>query len=93
MYTIRNNKRGGGVAIYINNNLNINISHNQTFNIDNLIDIYTIELIYNNKNIILSRIYRPLYSKIDSFTNIISNYLQSISHNKTVNKLRLVIYT
>ena len=74
MYTIRNNKSGGGVAIYINNNLNINILHNQTFNIDNLIDICTIELIYNNTNIILSRIYRPPYSKIDSYTNIISNY-------------------
>ena len=84
IHTIRNNKRGGGVAIYINNKLNINILHNLTFTIDNLIDICTIELIYNNNNIILSSIYRPPDSNIDSFTNIISNYLQSISHNKTV---------
>ena len=84
IHTIRNNKRGGGVAIYINNNLNFNILHNLTFTIDNLIDICTIELIYNNTNIILSSIYRPPDSNIDSFTNIISNYLHSISHNKTV---------
>ena len=57
IHTIRNNKRGGGVAIYINNNINFNILHNLTFTIDNLIDICTIELIYNNTNIILSSIY------------------------------------
>ena len=84
IHTIRNNKRGGGVAIYINNNLNFNILYNLTFTIDNLIDICTIEFIYNNTNIILSSIYRPPYSNIDSFTHIISNYLHSISHNKTV---------
>ena len=48
-----------------------------------LIYIYTIELIYNNKNIILSSIYRPPDSNIDSFKNIILNNFQSISHNTT----------
>ena len=84
IHIIINNKRGGGVAIYINNNLNFNILHNITFTIDNVIDICNIELIYNNTNIILSSVYRPPDSNIVSFTNIISNYLQSISHNKTV---------
>ena len=71
IHTIRNNTRGGVIAIYINNNLNFNILHNLAFTIDNLIYIRTIERIYNNTNMILSSIYRPPDSIIDYFTNII----------------------
>jgi len=58
-YTNRINKKGGGVALYIDKNIHCSIVDNMCLVVDDLFECVTVELVLpKNKNIIVSCIYR-----------------------------------
>ena len=58
-YVNRRNKIGGGVAVYVNKNLNYKVIESMTTVIDNLLECITIEICKEkNKNVIISCVYR-----------------------------------
>ena len=64
----RKNKSGGGVAMYVDNNLNYIVVENMTTVIDNLLECITIEICEEkNKNVIISCIYRAPGSSTEAF--------------------------
>lgn len=69
IYQNRTNKRGGGVAIYIDKNLNCKIVEQKT-TLTDLMEVLTIEIMLDtDKNMIVSCIYRPPGPGIDEFTS------------------------
>ena len=85
--TIRKNKRGGGVSIYIDDSLEFKIIDNLSNTMDNFLDILTIKICSNNsKDIILSGIYRSPTTEISKFTDYIIN-----NFNKYFNKYDILI--
>ena len=69
-------KKGGGVALYINNRIQYQIIDNLSINIDNCLECTTVKLLLR-QNVIVSSIYRQLNSKIDYFTNSIDSMFKS----------------
>lgn len=62
------NKSGGGVAAYVDKNLNYKVVENMTTVIDNLLECITIEICEEkNKNVVISCIYRAPGSSIEAF--------------------------
>ena len=85
--TIRKNKRGGGVSIYIDDSLEFKIIDNLSNTMDNFLDILTIKICSNNsKDIILSGIYGSPTTEISKFTDYIIN-----NFNKYFNKYDILI--
>ena len=83
--TVRNNKKGGGVSIYVRSDLNANELTLFCKCLNNEMEISTIEISRNKaKNIIVSCIYRAPGTNIDLCTNIIEDLLQSINPNKYI---------
>ena len=69
----KNGQKGGGVALYIHNNFNFKIHKKENINSDD-IECITIEIIRkNNKNIIISCIYRPPRGDSQKFLDEIKN--------------------
>lgn len=67
-YNNRQNKGGGGVAIYVDKTLNFKVLENMTVVVDNLLECITIELyVEKSKNVIISCIYRAPGSSIEQF--------------------------
>ena len=64
------NKKGGGVALYINNRIQSQIINNLSINIDNCLECITVKSL-PKQNVIVSSIYRQPNSKINYFTNSI----------------------
>lgn len=80
----RKNKGGGGVAIYIDKNLNYKILESTTTVVDNLLECLTIEICNKkNKNVIVSCIYRTPGINIDIFRECIEGMFSNIS-NKVI---------
>ena len=78
-HTIRDSGRSGGVSIFIKSNFNSKLISQFSFsNID--IEVCTIEVILNNKPVILIGIYRPHSGTIFNFNNV----LNSILDNNTI---------
>ena len=75
-HTNRTNKKGGGVALYINNRIQYQIIDNLSINIDNCLECITVKLLLK-QNVIVSSIYRQPNSKIDYFTNLIDSMFRS----------------
>lgn len=66
----RKNKSGGGVAVYVDKDLNYRVVENMSTAVDNLFECITIEICREkNKNVIISCIYRAPGSSIESFNN------------------------
>ena len=76
-HTNRTNKKGGGVALYINNRIQYQIIDNLSINIDNCLECIAVKLLLK-QNVIVSSIYRQPNSKINYFTNLIDSMFRSI---------------
>lgn len=64
----RENKNGGGVALYVDKNLNYKVVEEMSTVVDNLLECVTIEIcLEKKKNMIVSCIYRAPGSNIDIF--------------------------
>lgn len=67
-YTNRINKRGGGVALYIDKYIHCSIVDNMCLVVDDLLECVTVELVLpKNRNIIVSCIYRMPGSDLTTF--------------------------
>ena len=65
-YRNRENKTGGGVALYVDRNLNYKVVNEMTTAIGNVLECLTVEFsMENKKNVIVSCIYRAPGSNID----------------------------
>ena len=77
----RKNKRGGGVAIYVNNNLNFEVRDNMCTVIDDVLECISVELFLPNKNVIISCLYRQPGSPIISLNNFLETTFKNIKSN------------
>lgn len=83
-YKNRQNKGGGGVAMYIDKSLNFRVLDGMTTVIDNLLECLTIEIcMEKNRNVIVSCIYRAPGSNIVTFSEWMESVFSKIG-NKTV---------
>lgn len=79
----RTNKIGGGVGLYINNNLSFKLREDLS-QMDDFIECLFIEIAQQNKsNILIGCIYRPPNSNIELFQNAISAILDKINRKKS----------
>lgn len=81
----RNDRQGGGVGLYINNQLNFTRLTDIEINDDNICQSIFIEIKLDQRNIIVGIIYRPPNSNQNSFLDYIENTL-----NKTNNPSKLM---
>lgn len=86
MYSMnRTNKKGGGVALYLNDKLKCRLIDNMTTAIDGVMECVTVEIeMESNKNSILSCIYRAPASSIDLFADCIEKVFLNHSHKNLV---------
>ena len=83
-YINRKNKSGGGVAVYVDKNLNYRVVQNMSTAIDNLLECITIEICKEkNKNVIISCIYRAPGSSIELFKDWIEASFSMMSQKVT----------
>ena len=82
-HTIRKNKRGGVVSIFVKNSFKSQVLNNLRKSIDNLLDILTLQILTNdNKKILISGIYNSPTSSITNFTNfIINNFTRLLTND------------
>ena len=80
-HIVRNNKRGGGVSIFINNNIKYKLIDNLSLSVNDAYDMITISFIYEHINYLLSGIYKAPIFNIIEFTDIIYN-----TFNRHLNK-------
>ena len=76
---ITNNNVGGGVYIFIQDDLIYNTLDNLCISIPNILDIVTISLNISNTNIIISVIYKSPKSNIINFSDFIYNNFNMLS--------------
>lgn len=86
IYRNRNNKKGGGVAIYVNVSIEFKVIQTMSMVIDDVLECITVELrIGNMKNIIVSCIYRAPGTNIDMFTDQLESMIKTVRNtNKTI---------
>ena len=78
--TDRQNKRGGGVLLYVSKTLNFKKLDKYSVQLDDVMESVTIEIdITNSKNIILSCVYRSPGSKLEQFIDYIEQFLKFCS--------------
>ena len=81
----RNNGNGGGVALYIKNQLNFKSLDKCTLTVNDVLECLTIELLLEKgKNIVISCIYRKPGSSVDSFIDVLNNLFSSLSKRKNI---------
>ena len=81
----RQNKRGGGVAIYIKNGIELRLINEMSLVIDNLLECITIEVCFKNqKNTVISCVYRTPNSDLDIFNEKINDILSKARGNKDI---------
>ena len=79
----RTNKSGGGVALYVDSTLRCSRVQNMTYNIDNILECLTVELIFDkSKNMVISCIYRTPGTCLETFSNAVDNMFGSLNNNK-----------
>ena len=83
IHRTRKNKKGGGVAIYVNDSISFKIIDTMSVVIDDILECVTVELCINKKyNIIVSCIYRTLGTNVDMFTHQPELMIKSIKNTK-----------
>ena len=83
-YINRQNKIGGGVAIYVDRALKFKVMESMTTVMDNILECITVEICREKqKNVIVSCIYRAPDSSIEVFNDWIEEMFSKMSH-KTV---------
>ena len=84
-HTARKNKRGGGVALYVKQELECKFLSYKSSVVDDLIECCTIEILLSgHRNIIVSCIYRCPGSNTDIFTEHILQLFFELTMRKTV---------
>ena len=84
-YVSRNNGRGGGVAIYVNETLKYRRVESKCFSVDDCFECLTIEIIINgSKNVIIACMYRKPDSQIEKFTCELDELFGEIKNNKVL---------
>ena len=84
LYTNRLDKRGGGVVIYVRQNLKFVQRNELCTTISNVLECVTLELLFeNDKNVIISCVYRTPGTDLDVFTDYIEELLKSLK-NKSI---------
>ena len=79
------NTRGGGVGLYIHNSLQVKERPDLRFNNNNC-DVITVEIEFeNDKNILVTAIYKPPNENIEDFNFDFDNYLSVLSNEKKFN--------
>ena len=82
--TIRTDKRGGGVTLYVHDSIRVKKSNEFSVAINDVLESITIELhIEKGKNIIISCIYRVPGSNIQYYSDFIEQFLHVVQ-NKSV---------
>ena len=78
-------KKGGGVAMFVNNNINYSDTSHSHLNTSNVnIEAHWISINQkNSKLILIGNVYRPPQGDIDEFTSVLENVFTSIDLNKT----------
>ena len=85
IYTNRRNKRGGGVVLYVRNDISFIKRVEFCSTIDNILESVTIEIVpETDKNILFSCVYRAPGSDLKTFADYIECFLKSIRNNKSV---------
>ena len=81
----RLNKKGGGVAMYINNQLNFKILDTCTTSVNDTLECLSIEIVFDNsKNIVISCIYRQPGSCVESCIDLLNSFFSTLSKKKLV---------
>ena len=84
-HNVRNNKKGGGVAYYVNKELASKYIHHKSIVVDNLLECITIEImISGHKNVIVSCLYRTPSSNTNNFSEILYDLYSELSVSKTI---------
>ena len=84
-HKVRNNKKGGGVACYVNKELASKYIHHKSIVVDNLLECITIEImISGHKNVIVSCLYRTPGSNTNDFSEILYDLYSELSVSKTI---------
>ena len=74
-HVTRKSKRGGGVAIYVANSIEFKEINCMSFEVENIMECVTVELLVNNKkHVIIGCLYRTPGSNVD----ILIEFLQTI---------------
>ena len=82
----RENKLGGGVAVFTKSNLQVKQINDGSYSVDDIFDCVSIEIENVGKNIVVCCIYRPPNRSINSFSEYVHELL-----NKFVNKTLYVV--
>ena len=83
-YINRNNKGGGGVAVYVDSNLNYTMVESMTTVIDNLVECLTIEICMEmSRNVLISCIYRAPDTNMEAFKDWIEG-MYTLSNQKVL---------
>ena len=84
-YVSRNDGRGGGVAIYINETLRYRRVESKCLSVDDCFECLTMEIIINgSKNVIIACIYRKPDSQMEKFTCHLEELFGKIKNNKVL---------
>ena len=82
IYKLRDKKRGGGVSMFINNKLNIQVRNDITFNLKN-IDLIAVKILKDElntkRNVIIITIYRPPDVLSNLFNDTLNDLLQMLN--------------
>uniref|UniRef100_A0A8C6M4T9 Reverse transcriptase domain-containing protein n=1 Tax=Nothobranchius furzeri TaxID=105023 RepID=A0A8C6M4T9_NOTFU len=79
----RTNKKGGGVALYVDKNLRFEKMSRMTRVVDGVMECITVEINMNKqKNIIVSCIYRTPGSKIETFKDIMEDLYTNLNQKR-----------
>lgn len=83
-HSSRRNKKGGGVALFVNSDLNCRPVECMTLVIDDLFECVTVEVDMEKKrNIIVTCVYRTLGSKVETFNESLEDLLCKVKEKKT----------
>ena len=84
-HKVRNNRKGGGVACYVNKQLASKCIPHKSIVVDNLLECITIELmICGHKNVIVSCLHRTPGSNTNDFSEIQYGLFSELSVSKTI---------
>ena len=84
-HKVRSHKKGGGVAIYVNNRFDCTIVESKSMCIENNFECLTVELnMPKMKNVIISCVYRTPGARLDTFCESLETIISGMNVNKAI---------
>ena len=77
----RTNKKGGGVAIYISNNINFMVLGKLCYNLDNILECVSVQISISYKKTIISCLYRQPNGDIETTIDVINKMFMNKQSN------------